>query len=263
MSSSSDKSGIWFARMANSPYGKLREPGDRTRLLIVDDHSLYRRGLRSMFELEPDIEVAGEAIDGLDAIEKVEVLHPDVVLMDINMPGMDGMQATRKLADSYPGILIITLTMFKGEEHLREARRAGSSAYVLKDAGSEILLRTIREVMSGETPLLQRDDRIITGILDSGGINTGDLEGSQAPGIQGGGEYKHFTTDVLITSNERAILKLLAQGMTNDQIGHETGLPEAMVRTYLTEIYRKLGLTGREAAARYAREQGILDENEN
>ncbi len=257
---SDEKSGIWFSRMSNSPYGQLRGPADKTRLLIVDDHALYRRGLRSMFELEPDIEVVGEASDGLEAIEKVEELHPDVVLMDINMPGMDGMQATRKLADSYPGILIITLTMFKGDEHLREARRAGSSAYVLKDAGSEILLRTIRDVMSGETPLLQRDDKAITGALGSKDLSTTKLSGEPQPSLPAGKNMMQFTTDVLITSNERAILKLLARGLTNDQIGHETGMPETMVRTYLAEVYRKLGLSGREAAARYAKEQGILDE---
>jgi DNA-binding NarL/FixJ family response regulator len=261
MSSSSEKSGIWFSRMPNSPYGKLREPGDKTRLLIVDDHAQYRKGLRSMFDLEPDIAVVGEASDGLEAIERVEQLHPDVVLMDVNMPGMDGMQATRKLADSYPGILIITLTMFKGEEHLREARRAGSSAYVLKDAGSEILLRTIRDVMSGETPLLQRDDRAITSTAGSPDLTTTKLRSEPAtPSDQG--ERRQYLTDMLITSNERAILKRVAKGLTNEQIGHETGMPEAMVRTYLTEIYRKLGLSGREAAARYAREQGMLDDRD-
>jgi DNA-binding NarL/FixJ family response regulator len=255
MSAPSEQSGIWLARMANSPYGKLREPGDKTRLLIVDDHALYRRGLRSMFELEPDFEVVGEASDGFEAIEKVDALHPDVVLMDINMPGMDGMQATRKLADAYPGILIITLTMFKGEEHLREARRAGASAYVLKDAGSEILLSTIRDVMSGETPLLQGDD---SGPI-ARDLSTTRLSGE--PPITSGNELTvPFITDVLMTSNERDILKLLAQGLTNDQIGHQTGMPETMVRTYLAEIYRKLGLSGREAAAQYARDQGLLDE---
>jgi DNA-binding NarL/FixJ family response regulator len=257
--SESEKSGIWFSRMANSPYGKLREPGSRTRLLIVDDHALYRRGLHSMFELEPDIEVVGEASDGLEAIEKVEALHPDVVLMDVNMPGMDGMQATRRLADSYPGILIITLTMFKGDEHLREARRAGSSAYVLKDAGSETLLRTIREVVSGETPLLQRDDKALTGAPGLKDFSTTKLSGVGEPSSPAGGNMTPFTTDVLITSNERAILKLLAQGLTNDQIGHQTGMPETMVRTYLAEVYRKLGLSGREAAAKYAKDQGLLD----
>jgi DNA-binding NarL/FixJ family response regulator len=248
--------------MANSPYGKLREPGGKTRLLIVDDHALYRRGLRSMFELEPDFEVAGEASDGLEAIERVEQLHPDVVLMDINMPGMDGMQATRKLADSYPGILIITLTMFKGEEHLREARRAGSSAYVLKDAGSEILLRTIRDVMSGETPLLQGDDTIITGRTGSKEKDFSTEILRHEPPVAHGQTEPALNTDMLITSNERAILKLIAQGLTNEQIGHETGMPETMVRTYLTEIYRKLGLSGREAAVRYVRDQGIMEEDE-
>ncbi len=213
-----------------------------------------------MFELEPDIEVVGEASDGLEAIERVEQLHPDVVLMDVNMPGMDGMQATRKLADSYPGILIITLTMFKGEEHLREARRAGSSAYVLKDAGSEILLRTIHDVMSGETPLLQRDDRTITGPTGSKDLTTTTLR-SEPQVTMADIDPKLFATDTLITSNERTVLKLLAQGLTNDQIGHKTGMPETMVRTYLTEIYRKLGLSGREAAAQYAREQGMLEDD--
>jgi DNA-binding NarL/FixJ family response regulator len=254
---STEKSGIWFSRMANSPYGKLRQPGNRTRLLIVDDHALYRKGLRSMFELEPDMEVVGEAGDGAESIEKVEALHPDVVLMDINMPGMDGMQATRRLADSYPGILIITLTMFKGEEHLREARRAGSSAYVLKDAGSEVLLNTIRDVMSGETPLLQGDDKVITGGLTAG--EDGDPPPPPVAAPAGAEPRKGFSTDAPITSNERSILKLVALGRTNEQIGQETGLPETMVRTYLSEIYRKLGLSGREAAAQYARDHGLVD----
>ncbi|MEO8285344.1 MAG: response regulator transcription factor [Chloroflexota bacterium] len=261
MASSSEKSGIWFSRMANSPYGKLRAPSDKTRLLIVDDHALYRKGLRSMFELEPDIEVVGEASDGLEAIDRVESLHPDVVLMDINMPGMDGMQATRRLADSYPGILIITLTMFKGDEHLREARRAGSSAYVLKDAGSEILLGTIRDVMSGETPLLQGDEKPASGSTAAKDMSTTKLSDRIPSEPPGAGNNMYFSTDVLITSNERAILKLLAAGMTNDQIAHKTGMPETMVRTYLTEVYRKLGLTGREAAAKYAREQGLLEDD--
>ncbi len=261
MSSSSEKGGIWFPRIPNSPYGTMREPGDRIRLLIVDDHALYRGGLRLMFDMEPDIEIVGEANDGFEAIEKVEYLHPDIVLMDINMPGMDGMQATRRLADSYPGILIITLTMFKGEEHLREARRAGSSAYVLKDAGSEVLLRTIHEVMSGETPLLQSDDKVITGILDTGNIGEAEEAEAEQSSPPEEGLHMHFTTDILITSNERAVLKLLAQGLPNDQIGIETGMSEVMVRTYLSEIYRKLGLSGRDAAARYAREQGMLEDD--
>jgi DNA-binding NarL/FixJ family response regulator len=256
---SSDKSGVWFSHAANSPYGRSRSPGGKITLLIVDDHALYRKGLRSMFELEPDVEVIGEAADGGEALEKVEVFHPDVVLMDINMPGMDGMQATRKLADAYPGILVITLTMFKGEEHLREARRAGASAYVLKDAGSEVLLDTIRDVVAGETPLLQREGHAISGkymtdVLASGQLNTGHLEDDPLP------DTGSLITESLLTANERAILTLLAQGLSNDQIAQRTELSEGMVRTYLSEVYRKLGLPGREAAAQYAREHGMLED---
>jgi DNA-binding NarL/FixJ family response regulator len=252
--STGDTSGIWFSRMPNSPYGKMRAPGERTRVLIVDDHTLYRKGLRSMFDLEPDVDVVGEASDGSEAIEQVEALHPDIVLMDINMPGMDGMQATRKLADDHPGILIIILTMFKGEEHLREARRAGASAYVLKDAGSEVLLRTIRDVMSGETPLLQRDDSTITEALP------GDAVAAGLASVVADPARRRYTTDPLITSNERAILRLLGEGLANEQICARTGLPEAMVRTYLAEIYRKLDLSGRDAAVQYARDHNWGEE---
>jgi DNA-binding NarL/FixJ family response regulator len=254
--SSADTSGIWFSRIANSPYGKVRAPGETTRVLIVDDHALYREGLRSMFDLESDIEVVGEASDGTEAFEQVEAHQPDIVLMDINMPGIDGMQATRKLADDYPGILIIILTMFKGEEHLREARRAGASAYVLKDAGSEALLRTIRDVMSGETPLLQRDDSTITEAPPREVVAAGPAS------IAADAARRRFTTNPLITSNERAILKLLGEGLTNEDICARTGLPEAMVRTYLAEIYRKLELQGRAAAVQYAREQGLSEGEE-
>lgn len=255
---SSDKSGVWFSRSANSPYGRLRPPGGAIRLLIVDDHALYRKGLRSMFELEPDVEVVGEAADGSESLDKVEALHPDIVLMDVNMPGMDGMQATRRLADAYPGILVITLTMFKGEEHLREARRAGASAYVLKDAGSEVLLQTIRDVMAGETPLMQREGHGITGkyitdILSSGELDSGGM-GEELPGASS------LVTEALLTSNERAILSMLAQNSSNDQIAQRLVLSEAMVKTYLHEIYRKLGLPGRDAAAQYAREHGMLED---
>ena len=256
---SSEKSSVWFSRVANSPYGRLRPPGGKITLLIVDDHALYRKGLRSMFALEPDVEVVGEAADGAEALDKVETLHPDIVLMDVNLPGMDGMQATRRLADAYPGILVITLTMFKGEEHLREARRAGASAYVLKDAGSEVLLDTIRDVMAGETPLLQREGHVISGkyitdILSSGELNSNMVDSDAPPPTDS------LITEALLTSNERAILRLLAHGLSNDEIARRTGLSEGMVRTYLGEVYRKLGLPGREAAAQYAREHGMLED---
>jgi DNA-binding NarL/FixJ family response regulator len=172
------------------------------------------------------------------------------------------MQATRKLADAYPGILVITLTMFKGEEHLREARRAGASAYVLKDAGSEVLLETIRDVMAGETPLLQQTGRPRTG-FDSDTYTTRDLDGEETEAAdEGHSNTGSLITEALLTSNERSILVLLAQGQSNDRIAQQTRLSEAMVRTYLSEIYRKMGLSGRDAAVQYAREHGFGEEGE-
>lgn len=237
----SDKSGIWISYLQVSASGGRKTPGDATiRILIVDDHSVYRRSLRDTFELEPDIEVVGEAADGTQALELVGQLKPNIVLMDVNMPTMTGIEVTRSLTDMYPGILIILLTMFKGNEQFREARRAGASAYVMKDAGVDILLRTIRGVMSGETPLLQGDEQPI----DASPHNPPTL----LPPI------KSVGTNYLITSNERTILKLLSEGCDNNQIAQHINAPESMVRTYLAEICRKLGLSGREAAAQYARQ---------
>jgi DNA-binding NarL/FixJ family response regulator len=241
MAQSSDQSGIWLSNVAGSPYGKARTPGEKIRILVVDDHAGYRQGLLAMIELEDGMEAVGEASDGREALEQVSLLKPDVVLMDVNMPGMDGMEATRKLADAYPGILVIMLTMFKGEEHLREARRAGASAYVVKDADSEVLLGTIRDVMSGDVPLLYSNPQ-----ADAPPKRLAESRPRPSTG-----------TDLLITANERVILKHLASGLSNSQIAHRTGLTQDMVRTYIAEICSKLGLKGRDAAIEYARTRGF------
>jgi DNA-binding NarL/FixJ family response regulator len=166
--------------------------------------------------------------------------------MDVNMPGMGGMDATRKLTDAYPGTLVLILTMFKDKEHLREARRAGASAYVMKDAGTDVLLQTIRDIMKGEHPLLQRDD-----------FATEPLSPDRLPQKS---RTPSLGTDALVSPHERTILAMIAAGRANDEIAHKLGVPEAMVRTYLAEIYRKLGLKGRDDAARYARERGIKED---
>ena len=135
--SSPDMSGIWTTYSDPSMRGGRRSPGGKIRVLIVDDHPGYRRSLRSTFELEEDIEVIGEASNGNEATDRAAELKPDLVLMDINMTGLSGMEATRKISQMSPNMPVIILTMFKDQEHLREARRAGASAYVVKDAGTE------------------------------------------------------------------------------------------------------------------------------
>jgi DNA-binding NarL/FixJ family response regulator len=230
-----------------------RSPGDKIRVLVVDDHEGFRRALKSTFALEPDIEISGEAVDGYDALDAFGRLKPDLVLMDVNMPGMGGMAATRKLLDAYPDTPVIVLTMYKGEEHLREARRAGASAYVLKDAGSDALLQTIRAVMHGENPILQTDDDPAPELrVTSGELRVDETAKTQRPP---GPDTSH-----LITSNERTILALLAEGLTNDEIANRTKVPVSMVRTYVDEICRKLGLPGREALVQYAQTHS-LDRN--
>ena len=244
----SEKSEIWVSYLQVSPPGLRKDPEGKIRILLVDDHTIYRRSLHNTFELEPDIEVVGEAPGGEEAIEMAGQLKPDIVLMDINMPAMSGIEATRRLTDAYPGMLVVLLTMFKGREHLREARRAGASAYVMKDAGIEILLETIRNVISGQTPLLEGEGQLI------GSEGRGETEAG-APAAQAPTSAPGVGTDYLITSNERAILKLLAEGRDNNQIAEQMGVPEGMVRTYIAEICRKLGLSGRDAAIQYAREK--------
>lgn len=247
----SENSGIGSAQNPNVPYTSLGLSGRKIRILLVDDHLAYREGLRAILELEPDMEVVGEAGTGATALEQMGALKPDIVLMDLSMPGMGGVSTTRRLADEYPGILVIVLTMFEDEENLREARRAGASAYILKDAGGAILIQTIREVMSGETPILQREDQVITGPT----LSVPPSDETAEPD-----ELAQSDARLPITSNERAVLKYLAAGLANDRIAAQTGLSESMVRTYLEEIYRKLGLPGRDAAARFARQHGLADE---
>jgi DNA-binding NarL/FixJ family response regulator len=223
-------------------------PRGKIRLLIVDEDPAYREGLRATFESGPDIDVVGEADTGEQALEMAASLKPDVVLIDVSIQGMGGTEVTRRLAATHPAIRVLILTLSRDREHLREARRAGASAYVMKDALPSLLLDTIRGIVEGEHPLLQRADQTTDVLMPD------RLPPSEPP-------EKPLTvgTDYLLTSNERAILKGLAAGLTNDQIGHRLGVPESMVRTYLAEIYRKLGLPGRDAAAQYARDNGITD----
>lgn len=234
-----EQSGVWVSGTRDTGYGSGSRAGSsrKIRILIVDDHPEYRQGLFSILELESDMEAVGEASDGQEALAQVAQLKPHIVLMDVNMPGMDGMETTRRLVESYPDIGVIMLTMFTGEEHLRQARRAGASAYVLKDASSKVLVETIRSVVQGEMPLLHTQEP----------ASSKTAEGTNQPYSASAG------TGATLSANERTILQHLAAGLTNEQIGRGTGMSEIMVRTYLEEIYRKLGLSGRDAAIQYAR----------
>lgn len=239
-----EQSGVWVSGAGGTGYGSEGGGGAsssrKIRILIVDDHPQYRQGLISIIELESDMEAVGEASNGQEALDQIAQAKPDIVLVDVSIPGTDGIQITRRLAEIYPDIGVVILTMFTDEEHLIQARRAGASAYVLKDANSKVLVETIRSVVQGEMPLLQ----------DQGPASSRIAEGMNRPyGASAG-------TVATLSSNERTILQHLAAGLTNEQIGRETGMSDVMVHTYLEEIYRKLGLSGRDAAIQYARRHG-------
>jgi DNA-binding NarL/FixJ family response regulator len=217
------------------------------RILIADDHTMVRQGLSQICEAEPDMQVVGQAADGQAACRLVLELQPDVVVMDINMPEVDGVQATRYLTKVNPDLGIIVLTMHRQDQYIFEAIKAGARAYLLKNADSEELLQAIRAVAIGE------------GLL-SPAIALKMIE--EFRHLQDGpGENEDIT---LLTELELDVLRLVAQGLPNSDIGDQLGLTEKTIRNRLTLIFNKLHLNNRVQAALYALRRGLasLDEED-
>jgi NarL family two-component system response regulator LiaR len=210
------------------------------RLLIADDHTMVRQGLTQICGAEPDMEVVAQAADGQEACRLAGVVQPDVVVMDINMPVLDGVQATRHISKTSPGIGVIILTMYRQDQYVFEAIKAGACAYLLKDADSDELLRAIRAVATGEA------------LLDSG-IALKMIE-----------EFRRLQSDPVgadgitqLTERELDILRLVAQGLDNNDIGSRLGLSEKTVRNRLTVVFEKLHVNNRTQAALYALRRGL------
>ena len=212
------------------------------RVLIVDDHDIIREGLRAVLAVIPDIELVGEAADGEKAISLTQSLQPDVIVMDLVMPGMDGIEAIEYIAREYPSTRILVLTTFAGEDLLFPAIKAGALGYQLKDSKSEDLIRSIREVYRGESSLHPKIARKVLQELNMP---------VQAP----------RTTDPL-TARELEVLGLVAEGADNAEIAGKLVISEATVRSHLSHILDKLHLANRTQAALYALREGIasLDE---
>jgi DNA-binding NarL/FixJ family response regulator len=213
------------------------------RTLIVDDQALVRGGLRAMLEVQEDIEVVGEARDGAQAVEEAALRRPDVVLMDIRMPRMDGIEATRRLkaAPGTPQVLI--LTTFDVDEYVYEAMRAGAAGFLLKDATPAQLADGVRVVAAGEAllaPTVTR--RLIEHFV-------------RRPAPPGAGE----ATFEDLTSRELDILRHVARGLSNGEIAAQLFLSEATVKTHVTRILAKLGLRGRVQAVVLAYESGLVE----
>ncbi len=212
------------------------------RVLVVDDQALVRAGFRKILEADAEIEVVGEAADGLEAVERANALEPDVVLMDIRMPRLDGIAATRQLAgEGGSGPQVLVLTTFGLEEYVYEALRAGASGFLLKDAPPEQLLGAIHVVARGDALL---DPAITRAVIE---------EFASKPALR---RELAAKLDEL-TPRERDVFSLVARGLSNAEIAQELVVSEGTVKTHVAHLLLKLGLRDRVQAVIYAYESGV------
>ncbi len=223
-----------------------------TRLLIADDHDLIRDGLRSMLEGEPDFEVVGEASNGREAFALCRSLRPDLVLMDVRMPEMDGLEATREIKQQHPKTSILIVTTHESPEYLLDAIRAGAAGYVLKEATRRELLGAVRGVLGGESPL---DQELSARLLKR--LATAEGSRQDPPPEPAGKRQKHPPGS--LTPRELDVLGFLAAGKTNRQIAKELHLSLSTVKGHLERLINKLGVSDRTQAAVKAVELGLID----
>ena len=212
----------------------------RIRVLIADDHTIVRQGLRAILETESSIEVVGEAADGREAVRKTQALKPDVVVMDLSMPGMNGMEATRRIVRMSPGIRVVTLTMHSSEEYVYSLLKAGAKGYLLKESVSSDLVEAIRAVMNGDIYLHPSlSTRVVNGFLRQ-------AAGQGRSGPSGG-----------LTPREREVVQLIAEGHTNKEIATLLGLATKTIENHRTRIMDKLEIHNVAGLTRYAIDRGI------
>ena len=220
--------------------GDALDESPRIRVLIVDDHAVVRTGLKVFFDLQPDIEVVGEASDGSEGVAMARRLEPDVVLMDLLMPNMDGITAIGRIKAERAETEIVTMTSFIEEEKVTSALEAGASGYVLKDAEAEEVAAAVRAAYAGEVHLDPAVARLLAQRMRS----------KAAP---------DETLVEPLTDREKDVLRLLGQGMSNKDIGSTLFITERTARTYVSNILGKLGLASRTQAALYAVEHKLTD----
>ncbi|MEU7874658.1 response regulator transcription factor [Dactylosporangium sp. NPDC049140] len=213
------------------------------RVLVADDQDLVRLGLRALLSNEPDMEVAADAADGLDTVAQARRVHPDVVLMDVRMPGIDGIEATRRIvADpQLGGVRIIVLTTFEVDEYIFEALAAGASGFLLKDTASAELLRGIRLVNAGEALLSPSVTRRVVSSFTRRPPGTASLH----PRLGS------------LTGREREIVMLVAEGLTNDEIAGRLVISPATARTHVSRAMVKLGARDRAQLVVFAYQSGL------
>lgn len=206
----------------------------RVRLLISDDHPVVRAGLKGMLAGEPDFEVVGEATDGLEALEFAERLKPDVVLMDLRMPRMDGVRATRRVRDKLPNTRVLILTTYETDADVVKALQAGATGYLLKDASSEDLFRAIRAAAADESALAPA---VVSRLV----------------------RRMHHSEEETLSAREIEVLELVARGTSNKEIARELWISETTVKSHLLHAFEKLGVSDRTAAVTEAIRRKVID----
>jgi DNA-binding NarL/FixJ family response regulator len=225
------------------------------RVLIVDDHAMVRRGMRDFLGLHPDLEVVGEAGDGQAALDAAATLLPDVVVMDLLMPGLDGIAATAELRLRHPSVQVVAITSFVEEARITAAIEAGASGFLLKDAEADDLAKAIRAAHDGEVYL----DPAVAGVVARGLRRPPRVSAAGSPDRTGagGGAAAARPGPSSLTERELEVLRCLARGLSNLAIAAELGVSERTARTHVSNILAKLGLTSRTQAALYAVEHGF------
>ena len=221
------------------------------RLVLADDHDLVREGIRAVLEGEPDLAVVGEASNGREAVEVCREVRPDLVLMDVRMPEMDGLAATRAIKEELPETSVVMVTMHESPDYLLEAIKAGAAGYILKDAVGERLVEAVRRTLEGDAPL--SEGLAMQLLVRMVGENEQSVEQHPA------GKKGRVQLPKGITPRETEVLKLLAQGWTNLQIAEDLAISRGTVKIHVQNIIGKLGVSDRTQAAVRAIELGIFE----
>ena len=216
---------------------------NKIRIVLADDHMVLRSGLRKLLNEQPDIEVIGEANDGNEAVARTAELTPDVLLLDLSMPGLGGVDVIRNIKASMPNVTILVLTMYEDEGHFNQALKAGASGYIPKKAADTDLITAIRAVNRGEVFIYSSFGKAIVKRMIY----------SESPNKE-----EEFDIYQRLSQREQEVLKLVAQGFTNQQIADQLYLSVKTVETYKARIMEKLSLRGRAELVRFALQRGLL-----
>lgn len=219
-----------FAEGHAAASAEASAPKPKASVLVVDDHALLRTGVANIINQEPDLRVVAEAANGVEAVEAFERHHPDVTLLDLRMPEMEGVEAVRQIRDRDPQAKVIILTTYDTDEDITRALKAGAKAYVLKDISAEALITCIHDVLAGKTYL--------------------------APAAAA--KLAEGVTRVHLTPRELTALRLMADGKSNKEIAGELGISDRTVKTHLGHLFEKLGVTSRTEAVKVASRRGLV-----